>query len=62
MFDPRGFNTFIKEEASTFLKPKDPRLLLSTIVQSVAYSNDAVKIYSKDGSCIHAEYAICTFS
>ena len=62
MFDGRGFNSFIRGEASTFLTPADPRLLLNTIVSEISYSDDAVKIINQDGSCIVAEFAICTFS
>jgi polyamine oxidase len=62
VFDPRGFNTIIKGEASTFLKKNDKRLLLNTIVKEIDYSNTGVKVTNKDGSCIQADYAICTFS
>lgn len=62
VFDSRGFNTFIKGEASTFLKPNDSRLLLDTIVTNVSYSDTGVTVYNEDGSCISADYAICTFS
>ncbi|MCJ1371145.1 hypothetical protein MMC20_002360 [Loxospora ochrophaea] len=62
VFDPRGFNTFIKGEASTFLKPNDTRLLLNTVVTNVSYSDKGVTVYNDDGSCIDADYAICTFS
>lgn len=62
VYDSRGFNTFLKSEASTFLSPDDPRLILNTIVKSIAYGKDSVTIYNNDGSCIAAEYAICTFS
>ena len=62
VFDERGFNYFLKGEASTFLKANDSRLLLNTIVTNISYSDDAVKIYNRDGSCIKAEFAICTFS
>lgn len=51
MFDDRGFNAFIKGEASTFLTHNDPRLLLNTIVTNISYSDDVVKIYNQDGSC-----------
>ncbi|MCJ1321281.1 hypothetical protein MMC15_006625 [Xylographa vitiligo] len=61
VFDQRGFNTFIKGEASTFLKPNDPRLLLNTIVTRISHNDTGVTIYYKDG-CIEADYAICTFS
>lgn len=60
--DPRGFNTFIRGEASTFLTPSDPRLLLSTIVTNISYTPEGVTITNEDGSCISADYAICTFS
>ena len=62
VFDSRGFNAFIQYEASTFLTANDPRLLLNTVVTNVSYSNKGVTVYNKDGSCVHADYAICTFS
>src|SRR6266536_6033970 len=62
VFDSRGFNAFIKGEASTFLTPNDPRLLLNTIVKEIDYSDNGVMVTNKDGSCIQAEYTICTFS
>lgn len=40
----------------------DSRLLLNTIVTNISYSDDGVTVYNKDGSCIQADYAICTFS
>lgn len=62
VFDSRGFNAFIKGTAATFLTPNDPRLLLNTIVTNVSYSETGVTVYNQDGSCIDADYAICTFS
>lgn len=62
VFDQRGFNTFIKGEASRFLKPNDSRLLLNTIVTNISYSDDGVVVLNKDGTCVQADYAICTFS
>ncbi|KAL8775970.1 MAG: hypothetical protein Q9194_003469 [Teloschistes cf. exilis] len=41
---------------------KDPRLLLNTVVTNISYDDSGVKVYNQDGSCIHADYAICTFS
>ncbi|KAJ5949632.1 hypothetical protein N7454_001216 [Penicillium verhagenii] len=60
--DQRGFNTIIKGEAATFLKPNDTRLHLNTQITDIAYSDDGVTIHNKDGSCVTAAYAICTFS
>lgn len=60
--DQRGFNTWLKSVASTFLKPNDTRLLLNTIIADIAYSSDGVKVTMEDGSCIEADYALCTFS
>ncbi|KAK0390645.1 hypothetical protein NLU13_0149 [Sarocladium strictum] len=60
--DQRGHNTWIKGEASEFLKKDDPRLMLSTIVDKIAYSDKGVKVTNKDGSCIEADYAVVTFS
>ncbi|MCJ1365722.1 hypothetical protein MMC16_004847 [Acarospora aff. strigata] len=62
VFDERGFNAFIKWEASTFLTAGDPRLRLNTIVSNVTWSEEGVTIFNEDGSCIDADYAICTFS
>lgn len=62
VIDQRGFNAFVKGEASTFLKANDSRLLLDTVVTNVSYSDDGVTIYNADGSCISAAYAVCTFS
>lgn len=62
VFEQRGFNYFIKQEAATYLKPNDPRLMLNTIVKNVSYSDTDVTVYTDDGNCITADYAICTFS
>ena len=62
MIDPRGFSEFIRGEASTFLKDKDPRLRLDTVVERIEYSDHSVTVHNTDGSCIYADYAICTFS
>ncbi|KAI4179106.1 MAG: hypothetical protein LQ348_005463, partial [Seirophora lacunosa] len=62
VYDQRGFNAFIKGEASTFLTDDDPRLLLNTVVTNISYDHASVTINSKNGSCIKADYAICTFS
>ncbi|KAL9618919.1 MAG: hypothetical protein Q9160_006444 [Pyrenula sp. 1 TL-2023] len=62
VFDPRGFNAFIKGEASTFLQPNDPRLLLNTIVDSITYSPDSVTVQTRNSTCYTARYAIVTFS
>lgn len=60
--DQRGFNTWLKHQASKFLTPNDPRLLLNTIVTNITYSNTSVHITTSDGSCIEADYAISTVS
>lgn len=62
VFDERGFNAFIVGEASSFLKVNDSRLLLNTVVTNISYSDNGVTILNQDGSCISADYAICTFS
>lgn len=62
VFDSRGFNAFIKGEASTYLTANDSRLLLNTSVTNVSYSDSGVTVYNKDGSSISADYAIYTFS
>ncbi|KAL8698870.1 MAG: hypothetical protein Q9224_001653 [Gallowayella concinna] len=62
VLDERGFNAFIKGEAATFLNDQDPRLLLNTVVANISYDSSGVKIDNHDGSCVQADYAICTFS
>ena len=64
VYDQRGFNTFIKGLASTYLTPADPRLLLSTVVSNITYTPSGVTIYTTNAShpCIQASYAITTFS
>ena len=62
VIDQRGFNFIFEQEASTFLQEGDPRLLLNTQVTNISYFDDGVTIYNKDGSCVQADYAICTFS
>ena len=44
------------------MKLNDPRLLLSTIVTNITWSDSGVTILNADSSCIEAEYAITTFS
>ncbi|KAH8175140.1 flavin containing amine oxidoreductase domain-containing protein [Sarocladium implicatum] len=60
--DQRGHNAWIKGEASEFLRKNDPRLMLSTKVETIAYSDEGVAVFNEDDSCIIADYAITTFS
>ncbi|KAI8626105.1 amine oxidase [Xylariaceae sp. FL1651] len=62
VWDQRGFNAFIIGEANEFLKKDDPRLMLKTMVKSVAYGPQGVIVQFDNGGCIEAEYAIATFS
>lgn len=69
MWDSRGFNTIVKGEAAEFLNctadyncSGDSRLLLDTIVTNITYSDDGVVVLTEDGSCLAADFAICTFS
>lgn len=62
VIDQRGHNTWIKGEASEFLDKDDPRLLLSTIVDKISYTDKGVTVRNEDGSCIEADYAVVTFS
>ncbi|KAI1306568.1 amine oxidase [Xylaria venustula] len=62
VIDQRGFNAFIIGEANEFLGEDDPRLLLNTMVKSVAYGPQGVNVTFEDGGCIEAEHAIATFS
>jgi polyamine oxidase len=58
--DQRGFNVLVTEEAKTFLKPEQVRF--NTQVTQIDYSSDGVTIHTKNGDCVRAAYAICTFS
>lgn len=60
VIDQRGFNTWLKGVAGTFLKPNNTRLLINTIVSAIDYSSDGVKVTMSDGSCAEADHAICT--
>ncbi|EZF68561.1 hypothetical protein H105_08892 [Trichophyton soudanense CBS 452.61] len=62
VYDQRGYSTFIRGEAATFLQPNDPRLLLNTVVQVVNYTDNGVTVVTNDGGCIQADYAVATFS
>ncbi|KAJ5733004.1 hypothetical protein N7533_013451 [Penicillium manginii] len=58
------FNQFsdANNYASTFLKKNDPRLHLNSVVTNITYTDDGVTVQKKDGSCVQAAYAVCTFS
>lgn len=60
--DQRGLSHIVKGMASRFLRPNDTRLHLNTQITNISYSNDGVVISNRDGSCVEAAYAICTFS
>ncbi|RDA91848.1 hypothetical protein CP533_3683 [Ophiocordyceps camponoti-saundersi (nom. inval.)] len=62
VIDARGYDAIIRGEASTFLKPNDARLQLEKRIKEISYSDQGVTIKSDDGSCVEADYAICTFS
>lgn len=62
VIDQRGFSTWLEGEASTFLAKNDSRLRLNTIITNVTYDDKGVTVYDKNGGCIRADYAICTFS
>ena len=63
VLDPRGYSTIIESEAATFLDPvHDSRLRLSTPVTRIEHSANGVTVHNKDGTCVRAAYAICTFS
>lgn len=40
----------------------DPRVRLQTQVTQIEYSDKGATIRNRDGSCVEAAYAICTFS
>lgn len=62
ILDQRGFKAFIEGEAKSFLGRRDKRLLLNTVVTHITYGRDGVRIDTRHGDCIQADYAICTFS
>jgi polyamine oxidase len=51
-----------KGKHQLFLTANDTRLLLNTIVTNITWGDAGVTVYNKDGSCVDADYAICTFS
>ncbi|KAL9948668.1 hypothetical protein D7B24_000626 [Verticillium nonalfalfae] len=61
--EERGLNAFVREQALTFLDGiEDPRLLLNTTVDAIEHSTKGVVVHDRNGGCVEAEYAICTFS
>lgn len=62
VYDQRGFSHILVEELAAFMTEDDPRLLLNTIVTNITYSDDGVTVYTANGTCICADYAINTFS
>ncbi|GFF63469.1 polyamine oxidase [Aspergillus lentulus] len=62
VLDQRGYNTIIKGVAAKFLKANDTRLRLNTQVTNITYSDKGVTVYNSDGTCVQAQYALCTFS
>ncbi|KAH9899008.1 flavin-containing amine oxidoreductase-domain containing protein [Xylariomycetidae sp. FL2044] len=69
VWDQRGFNTLVVGEAREFLDGDgdggvidDERLMLETVVESIAYGPEGVLVGLEGGGCIEAEYAIATFS
>lgn len=55
VIDQRGFNAFIIGEANEFLMENDPRLMLNTMVKSIAYGPQGVNVTFDDGGCVEAE-------
>ncbi|PLN75543.1 putative flavin-containing polyamine oxidase [Aspergillus taichungensis] len=62
--DPRGYRTIIEREASRLFPSglQDHRIWLDSHVTDIEYSPKKVTVRTKDGSCVRADYAICTFS
>jgi len=59
--DSRGFKQIIvgqTEEIEGFSK----KILYNKVVETIEYSKQGVKVMAKDGTVIHADYALCTFS
>ena len=69
VYDSRGFNTIVKGEAAEFMNcteeydcSGDSRLFLNTTVTNITYSDEGVIALNEDGTCVQADFAICTFS
>ncbi|KKK20750.1 hypothetical protein AOCH_006762 [Aspergillus ochraceoroseus] len=65
VLDPRGYSAIIQGEAESFrphASRDDARIRLRTEVTTIEYSDDGVLVHNRDGSCVSAAYAICTFS
>ncbi|KAL2843733.1 amine oxidase [Aspergillus pseudoustus] len=62
VWDQRGYNRIIQQEALSFFDQDDPRLHLSSRITNITYAHEGVTVYKEDGSCVEAAYAVCTFS
>ena len=54
--DPRGYSVFLREMAKSF----DSNIKLNQIVTKVNYGKTSVKVETKAGLVVNADYAICT--
>ena len=62
VLDQRGYDLVTRHLASRYLEPDDDRLILSSPVSNVIYSDDGVTVHTVNDTCYSADYAICTFS
>lgn len=60
--NPEGFDVLPQCIADGFLKKKDPRLILGTIVTEVMWGDEFICAITSDGSQYCARYGIITFS
>lgn len=60
--DQRGYDIVTRYLASEYLESEDPRLVLSSPVRKVVYSEDGIVVHTANNTCFSADYAICTFS
>ncbi|KAF9791877.1 amine oxidase, partial [Thelephora terrestris] len=58
--DPRGFKTFIQDEAESFLDPD--QVLLNSVVKTISYSGEGVTVTLVDETRLEADYALVSFS
>lgn len=57
-----GYDIVTRHLASDYLKPADDRLVLSSPITSIIYSEDGVVVRTANNTCYRADYGICTFS
>ena len=59
--DPRGFKQIIVGQAAE-IEGFEGKIHLNEVVETIEYNGQGVTVMTKDGTTVHGEYALCTFS